>query len=380
MPDYDYIIIGAGASGLLLADAMGSDPFFKDKRIALLEKAKKKENDRTWCFWEKGQGHFESILHKSWPNIHFASQQLRQSTPIHPYTYKMLRGIDFYEQYQTQIKAYDNLTLITETVTRIDEKKDAVTVTTNLGSYTAKQVFNSTFERKKLMEQHQYPVLQQHFIGWFVQTKQPVFQINEATFMDFSVDQKENTRFMYVLPLSETEALVEYTLFSETLLEEKEYEDAIMLYLKERLHIHDYTVIAKEKGMIPMTCFDFPAHNSARVLHIGIAGGWAKPSTGYTFFNSTKQVKRLVDHLKRKKSLTTFSRKTRFWYYDLLLLDVLHQDNALGSRIFESIFKKRKAQHVFKFLDEETTLWEEFQIINVCPKKPFLKALFRRIF
>ena len=44
--------------------------------------------------------------------------------------------------------------------------------------------------------------------------------------MDFSVPQKGNTRFMYVLPISATEALVEYTLFSEHLLEKTAYEEA----------------------------------------------------------------------------------------------------------------------------------------------------------
>ena len=52
MNNYDYIIIGAGASGLLLADAMGQDSFFATKNILLLDKDSKKINDRTWCYWE----------------------------------------------------------------------------------------------------------------------------------------------------------------------------------------------------------------------------------------------------------------------------------------------------------------------------------------
>ena len=55
MNKYDYIIIGAGASGLLLADAMGNDSFFADKKILILDKEAKKTNDRTWCYWEKGK-------------------------------------------------------------------------------------------------------------------------------------------------------------------------------------------------------------------------------------------------------------------------------------------------------------------------------------
>ena len=52
--------------------------------------------------------------------------------------------------------------------------------------------------------------------------------------MDFDLPQKQETRFMYLLPFSPNEALVEYTLFSKDLLEVEEYETAINDYLKEK--------------------------------------------------------------------------------------------------------------------------------------------------
>ena len=76
--------------------------------------------------------------------------------------------------------------------------------------------------------QDKYPLLQQHFIGWKIKTSEPAFTADKATFMDFSVAQKGNTRFMYVLPFSKTEALIEYTLFSKDLLPEKEYEECLL--------------------------------------------------------------------------------------------------------------------------------------------------------
>lgn len=49
---YDYIICGAGASGLLLSNSMINDDFFNDKKILIIEKDKKNKNDRTFGFWE----------------------------------------------------------------------------------------------------------------------------------------------------------------------------------------------------------------------------------------------------------------------------------------------------------------------------------------
>jgi len=380
MPNYDYIIIGAGASGLLLANAMGSDNFFAGKRILVLDKDAKKTNNRTWCFWEKGEGNFDAILHRKWPQIFFAGKEVSLSTTISPYQYKMLKGIDFYNHYLQKIATYANITFIQEKVSAVVEVTNEVRVKTASSEYKGKQVFNSIFDYNKALHQKKYPVLQQHFLGWFVKTESAVFKKEEATFMDFSVPQNGNTRFMYVLPFSASEALVEYTLFSEKTLAKNEYETAIITYLEEKLGVTNYKITEVEQGNIPMTCFNFSAANSNQILNIGIAGGWAKPSTGYTFYNSTKKVKKLTQYLKTEKPLSKFSKKTRFWYYDLLLLDVLKKENGLGQSIFEAMFKKRKPQLILKFLDEDTSFLEELKIIWACPKLPFIKALLQRIF
>src|SRR5690606_12273382 len=81
----------------------------------------------------------------------------------------------------------------------------------------------------------------------------------------------------------------------------------------------------KEAGNIPMTCFPFHKQNSQRVLFIGTAGGWTKASTGFTFFNSKKQSKKMVEFLKSNHNLNQFHQKNRYWYYDLILLEVLYE-------------------------------------------------------
>ena len=379
MPIYDHIIIGAGASGLLLADAMGQDPHFKEKQILVLDKDSKTQNDRTWCFWEKGVGEFDSILYRSWPKIHFAGSQLNRKIPVAPYSYKMLRGIDFYTYYLNRLNGYPNITLTHDTIGELREAKDSVRVLGEKNTYGGRTVFDSRFQYERLKTQTKYPVLQQHFLGWFIKTERSVFDVSTATFMDFSIPQRGNTRFMYVLPFSEREALVEYTLFSEQVLKKSEYEAAIKDYLKEKLQVEKYLITEIETGNIPMSCFDFSDENSNRILKIGIAGGWAKASTGYTFYKSTKKVKALLAHLKMGKRLSAFGKRDRFWFYDLLLLDILSKSNQLGGAIFESLFKRRKPQLIFKFLDEETNFLEDLHIMAAPKPRPFIKALLGRI-
>jgi lycopene beta-cyclase len=184
---------------------------------------------------------------------------------------------------------------------------------------------------------------------------------------------------MYVLPFSKTEALVEYTLFSAQLLPENEYDEAIAQYLKIKFGCSEFEIGAKEKGSIPMTCYDFEARNSENIVHIGTAGGWAKPSTGYTFRNTYRNTDALVLHLKNKGELNSFSTKNRFRFYDCLLLDILHNNNEKGQYIFETLFEKRPPELIFKFLDEETSRWEDIKIISGCPKKEFIWAFLHRL-
>ena len=359
---------------------MGKDDFFKHKAILLLDKDAKQTNDRTWCFWEKGEGQFDTILYKTWDHIYFGGQKFSDRLSIAPYRYKMIRGIDFYDMHLEQMSSYANITFSQGYVTGIDDSGDHVIVSTETEKYTAKIVLNSIFDYKMAMAQQKYPVLQQHFIGWFIETKTTVFRPDQATFMDFSIPQKGNTRFMYLLPLSKTSALVEYTLFSEKVLPEEEYEKAISAYIENDLSTTDYKIVEKERGNIPMTCYDFSQHNSTNVLHIGTAGGWAKASTGYTFMSTTKKVPAVLKHLKSGKAMNTLRFKNKFWYYDLLLLDILSKENHLGQSIFESPFEKRKPRQIFKFLDEETNLFEDILLMNAPAPWPFIKALLGRLF
>lgn len=379
MTNYDYIILGAGASGLMLAYRMTSDTFFDDKSILIIDKEKQKGNDRTWCFWENGEGEWDGILTKTWSKIYFGSDNYEEDIDILPYQYKMIRSEDFYNSLWQKIEKKTNITFHNDEVRNFTELNDCVQVITSKGSYVASKLFNSIHDANLYVNQKKYPVLQQHFVGWFVKTEDAVFDDSTATFMDFTVPQNGNTRFMYVLPIDKYTALFEYTLFSKELLQLEEYEEAIINYLKER-GINDFEIKEKEKGSIPMTTFKFSQLNSKHVLNIGTAGGWTKASTGYTFRNTTKKTKALVDFLKTENDLSKFHKKSKFWFYDLIFLDVLANNNEEGSALFASMFKKADVKTIFKFLDEESTWIEDLKIILSVPPKRFIQAFFKRLF
>ena len=379
---FDFIICGAGASGLLLLKAIREDSFFNEKSILIIEKEIRNVNDRTWSYWESPNGSFDSILSKKWSKANFCSEDFDSDFDLNPYQYKMLRSAGFYQSIRNKYSKLKNTIFLHAEVKNIDSKNIMTEVITSEGKFQSKKVFNSLFDPKPMINQKKYPVLQQHFVGWFIKTKKTSFDSSKVFFMDFNIPQVQETRFIYVLPIDKHNALVEYTLFSENLLHFDDYETGIKAYLDSK-GITEYEIKEKEQGNIPMTCFPFEKLNCRSLLHIGTAGGWTKASTGYTFMNTRRNIERLIPFLKTGAGLNTFTIKNRFRFYDLLFLDVLNRYNARGSKLFTRMFEKNPPVRIFRFLDEKTNFIEEFKIMasfSLTQKIWFLKALFKRIF
>ncbi|MDI9311285.1 MAG: lycopene cyclase family protein [Limnohabitans sp.] len=374
---YDFIFCGAGLAGLMLLKKMASNGILEGKTILILDPKNKDTQDRTWCYWEKGSGKWDEIVKYKWEKAVFQNNVLSVECLEKQYSYKMIESVDFYKLCLNELRGY-NVVWKKESVVSVDEDLDFVKVTTNENFYYGRLVFNSILNYNQIKANKKFPLLRQHFVGWFVKTKENNFNSEQATFMDFSVEQKGNTRFMYVLPISRNEALIEYTLFSPGLLEKNEYEEEIAKYLKNQ-GIFDFEIVRKEEGDIPMTVFPFWENNSKRVLNIGSAGGWTKASTGYTFYNCDKLTDRLLCEFKKKEiDFSQFNLKTRFTFYDAIFIKVLYHNNYLGESVFFSMFGKVSPSKILKFLNEETSVFEELRVLMSCPKLPFIKALFKK--
>ena len=68
---YDYIIAGGGCAGLSLVMRMLKESQLSTKKILIIDKDSKQLNDRTWCYWEKGEGFFDEIVYRKWEKAWF---------------------------------------------------------------------------------------------------------------------------------------------------------------------------------------------------------------------------------------------------------------------------------------------------------------------
>ena len=244
----------------------------------------------------------------------------------------------------------------------------------------ADHVFNSIlFQPLNVPSKKHY--LLQHFKGFFIKTKAPVFNAKIATLMDFRISQKHGTAFVYVLPFSDDTALVEYTMFTKQLLTEEEYVKELRHYIQQYLHIDTFEIMEEEFGIIPMTNVKF-LNNEERVTYIGTAGGQTKGSSGYTFQFIQKHSDKIVDNLLTKKfpiNSNSFFQK-RFGFYDATLLNILATNKYPSDKIFATLFEKNPIDRVLRFLDNESSLEDDIKIMSTLPKRVFMKAAFEEMF
>ena len=387
MDNYDYIIAGAGCAGLSLLHYLHQDAILSQKKILVIDKCLEKSNDRTWCFWEEHSADFENLVTKFWDTISIHKDQQNTILSTAPFKYKMIEGFRFYESIISKAKLNHNIVWKEATIVSM---KDNV-VHWEGGAASAKYIFSSLLQYNPVFENNDSiqvlnkysaampakPFLWQHFKGVTIEFDNPVFDTATARLMDFNVDQQNATAFMYVLPISETKALFEYTVFSKEVLSSDVYDQQIAAYLQANYTNQVYKLLHQEFGAIPMTQNRFSEHLGHSIIPIGTNGGAVKASTGYAFKFIQLQAKQIVDSLKNNKAPNAILKKTRHHFYDAVLLEILFNSKMSGAEIFTRIFAKNKAATVFRFLSNTSSILDDIQIMSTLPTKLFLFTAIR---
>jgi lycopene beta-cyclase len=397
---YDIILTGAGLSGLTMAHEMMRHRFFQDKRILLVDRDEKNRNDRTWCFWAKQDEPLPPVVFKTWDKSLFFGHHYEAVLDLNPYRYHMVRGADFYAWAKAALSLHPQVSWLKSEIQSIDFEKGIVITADK--TVQADWVVNSAFTAQKVMptpqidgyipglsalstpsdrERQPYIWLLQHFKGWMIETPEDVFDPDIMTLMDYRIQQKGETRFVYVLPFTPRRALVEFTVFSPALCPLEEYDAELALYLKQFLNIREYQVTEEEFGIIPMSDYPFSPTLQGQVLHIGTAAGFVKASSGYAFLRTQRKIRKLVQNWAQngRPDPGTTRSPLRFRLYDATLLKVLKDGVFGGKQVFTDLFQKRGAAKVFKFLDEDTNILEELSVMHSVPMGAFSRAAVERM-
>src|SRR6476620_5971984 len=92
---YDYIFCGFGLSAMIVLDELIEAGLTEGKRILILDRVSENSTDKTWCFWEEGQGNWDAVLRKIWHKAIFKNQSQSRECLDGSMQYKMIDAHKF---------------------------------------------------------------------------------------------------------------------------------------------------------------------------------------------------------------------------------------------------------------------------------------------
>ena len=337
---YDYIFAGYGAAASLLILQLHHKNLLDKLNILIVDPERKNKNDKTFCFWaNKDEDIVKDLKHlikHSWSNVLI---QNAGNTPLAPLTYHHISSIDLYDELLKLEKSY-NWDRLISAVDKVSSDENGAFIIAKGEILRGKKIFDSRtpiYEKTKAGETHIF----QSFVGWEIETNRLIENPDTCRLMDFDVEQKGSTQFMYVLPFSPTTALVELTRFGSEILCETAAEKQLQDYIHK--HFGEFKKQAIEIGCIPMSNAEIRNDTLKDVVLLGARNYKVKPSTGYAFKNMYHHASELVNsisNLKTPKELNVEHAKAptgRFAFYDSLLLHILKNKPQNGKIIFQDL-------------------------------------------
>ena len=270
----DMIIVGAGLSGLLTAwRCLDVNPTL---RILIIEASDKIAGDHTWSF---NRSDVPEYL-RDWikPFIAYQWDSYDVKFP------KFMRHLNI--AYCTG----NSETLRACVAPHITSGRLQVRLNTQVSDMSAKDVTldgGEVLSAQCVLDARGFEARDdvflgyQKFVGHVIKTPKP-HGVARPIIMDATVPQLGGYRFVYCLPYTETELLVEDTYYTDGAeLKSQEVDARIKAYIADNLGLRDYEVIRREKGVLPITlAAKAGAYHSQAV---GIRGGFYHAVTGYSF-------------------------------------------------------------------------------------------------
>lgn len=374
---YDYAILGAGCSGLSLAvELIHSVP--ANTRIALIDPRRNFSMDRLWCFWNTHPHRFLDAVRHEWTGwkVRFGGKEIVHESS--QYAYQYLPAETFHAKALDEIEKYPSIQLLLGTfVKTISDTSGDVTIMTDKGPIITRVAFDGRNNPDLYLGSG---CLLQHYAGQHVRVESPVFDPHAMTLMDFDVPQMNGISFVYVLPFSQTEALIEPTIISKNPQDIAVYTRMIRDFLQFRYDVADFEVLFQEQGIIPMTTQKLRKYDSKRIIPIGTAGGMVKGSTGYGFMAIQDMSRRIAAGISTQgMEPMPEPRGELETMLDRIFISFLERHPQAAPKVFYNLFKQVPPRHLIPFLTDKAGLADITRVIFAMPTLPFIREAFYSI-
>ena len=374
--DADVLILGGGCAGLSLGVRLAARAMPRGRAL-ILEQREAYTNDRTWCFWRGAAHPFQHLITRSWHRMRVQSRPAQVVVDCGMMPYQLLPAGAFYDCARARIAAARGTSLMCGVTIRGDPVRisGGWKLETGVGSVTARQIIDT---RPPDVVNSTDALLWQSFLGHEIECASGVFDPSTVELMDFDASSDGGIAFTYVLPLSPTRALIEYTVFGRYPRSAASLDSAQRLALESACRGSPYSVLRQECGVLPMGLMAASTPGVFDYQRVGLMSGAGRASTGYAFQRIQRWAQTAAASLRRQAF--DVGHVPDPWHrraMDRLFLQVLRSDPGRAPGLFLSMFRDADTSRVIRFLSDRGTALDCAAIITSLPVGLFLRQLAR---
>lgn len=370
----DLLILGGGCAGLSLGVRLAeAQP--TPGRTLILEARPAYTHDRAWCFWGDGQARFQHLISHSWARMRIRSARGVATFDCGATPYEMLPSGAFYADAKAQITASQNVRL--ESGVRVIGTPERVgqgwQVETSVGAVRARRIIDTRPESEPRAGD---AILWQSFVGQEIECSTDCFDTSTADLMDFVEGTGDGVAFRYVLPVSPSRALVEYTVFGTRPLSSLYLSRALGDSIRSVTSGASFTVLRDEAGVLPMGLTQSPTAVEPNYARVGIRAGAARASTGYAFQRIQRWATSSAASL-RQNGFDVVHRADALPQraMDRVFLTLLRDKPELAPDLFVKLFTGSDSSRVIRFLSDRAGPLDLASVVASLPIGLFLQQL-----
>jgi lycopene beta-cyclase len=391
LEEVDVAILGAGCAGLSLAARLARGD--GDLRVVVIDPRTEFVDDRSWSFWNHDHHALRDVVAHEWSGWTFSDTRGRQVTHrVEGMSYQYIRGADFYQWALAAIATDPRVDLrlglgahdLGEVI--LSDGTAGVEVQTDRGPLRARRVVDTRPRRTRALLYQCFSGVEIDHGGMLASPESSakagatVGPAAEATpdavgLMTRMRSGADGLAFVYVLPLSPTRALVEWTRFSpvpvaQSVVAAERDAELVAMGLSEA------TVVREEGGILPMGRVDAPQPTIAGVVLAGITGGALRDASGYAFLRIQRWAAACADSLARGEAPAPHPVEP--WVrrqMDRIFLQAVRAHPERTAEYFMAMATGAAPKRLLRFLTDRATVGDLIGIIASLPLRPFLAQL-----
>ena len=374
--EIDLMILGGGCAGLSLAMRLAKLGA-RCPQTLIVESRERYVNDRTWCFWGTPSAQLTSLVRHRWSRVRVSAEGRQREVDCTSSPYEMIPASVFYEAALREVAANPRIQLVTGTAVSDQPVRtgNRWAISTPFGTHSPRWVVDT---RPVRSPRRGDAVLWQSFYGREILCETDRFDAGCATLMDFLPTKDGRIVFVYMLPVTARQALIEVTAFAPDPLGPELLGELLDGVLTKSLAISNSETVRVESGSLPMGLSKIAEQTHRNWCRAGLAGGGARPASGFAFQRIQRWADQCAEQLARGHGpCSQPADPWRLRAMDDLFLRVLRAHPEAGPGLFMKLFAMPDSGPMIRFLNDCPRWSDCWRIILALPPGLFLRELLK---